>query len=186
MLGTKKRDRPSKILTKEFLLEHYVRLHKSTNLIAREFCIKSRHSVREALVKFNIPRKSASEARTGYRVLKNRKGYKDISGSYWYIIRDRAKRYNYEFNLDIKYIWNLYIKQNKKCRLSGLYIKFEDIITAKGKCDRTASLDRIDSNKGYIKGNVQWVHKDVNKMKQDLDENIFIKLCQMIAENTRG
>ena len=46
----------------------------------------------------------------------------------------------------------------------------------------TASLDRIDSSKGYVKGNVQWVHKDINKMKTDFEQSIFIKLCKSVAD----
>ena len=38
---------------------------------------------------------------------------------------------------------------------------------------KTASLDRIDSSKGYTEDNIQWVHKDVNQMKMDLPEQRF-------------
>lgn len=44
------------------------------------------------------------------------------------------------------------------------------------------SLDRIDSSKGYIPGNIQWVHKDVNSLKSNFDEEESIKWCTMIAE----
>ena len=44
----------------------------------------------------------------------------------------------------------------------------------------TASLDRIDSSKGYIKGNVQWVHKEFNKMKLDLLDKEFIDICKLV------
>ena len=44
-------------------------------------------------------------------------------------------------------------------------------------------MDRIDSTKGYIKGNVQWVHKTVNIMKNTFDNTLFINLCKKIAEN---
>lgn len=64
--------------------------------------------------------------------------------------------------------------QNFKCALTGLPISF---------IDKSASLDRIDSNKGYIVGNMQWVHKDVNIMKNAYDVNYFIKLCKLIVEN---
>ena len=52
--------------------------------------------------------------------------------------------------------------------------------------NRTASLDRIDSNKGYTIDNVQWVHKDINKMKMDLEEDVFIDNCKLIIENKFG
>lgn len=47
----------------------------------------------------------------------------------------------------------------------------------------TASLDRIDSTKGYVVGNVQRVHKSVNMMKQSLPNHIFIDWCQKIAKH---
>jgi len=46
----------------------------------------------------------------------------------------------------------------------------------------TASLDRIDSTKGYTIDNVQWVHTIVNRMKWNTDENEFIKWCDDIYE----
>ena len=46
----------------------------------------------------------------------------------------------------------------------------------------TASLDRIDSKKGYTIDNIQWVHKDVNKMKMDLQEEDFFRIVKEIYE----
>jgi hypothetical protein len=50
--------------------------------------------------------------------------------------------------------------------------------------EHTASLDRIDSSKGYCEDNVQWVHKDINRMKNTFDQDYFISLCKLIAENS--
>ena len=47
--------------------------------------------------------------------------------------------------------------------------------------DTTASLDRIDNSKGYLKGNVQWVHKDVNMAKGTMKNDSFIAMCKTIA-----
>jgi hypothetical protein len=47
----------------------------------------------------------------------------------------------------------------------------------------TASIDRIDSSKGYILGNIQWVHKDVNFMKRTYSQEYFVKMCKLITEN---
>ena len=56
-----------------------------------------------------------------------------------------------------------------------------DLIMSMGK-NGSASLDRIDSKKGYTEENVQWIHKDVNSMKMDYNEDYFIKMCQLIVE----
>ena len=45
----------------------------------------------------------------------------------------------------------------------------------------TASLDRIDSSKGYILGNIQLVHRDVNRIKSDFEQDYFIKICKLIS-----
>ena len=47
----------------------------------------------------------------------------------------------------------------------------------------TASLDRIDSSKGYIEGNVQWVHKRVNLMKGNMSTENFIEWCNLVVKN---
>ena len=46
-----------------------------------------------------------------------------------------------------------------------------------------ASLDRIDSSKGYIEGNVAWCLLDINFMKQALDLNRFKHLCALVTNH---
>ena len=109
-------------------------------------------------------------------------GYEDLSGSIFNRIKSAAKQRKKEFTITIEYCWNLYIKQNGKCALSGL-----DLYLAKTNKEltqglNTASLDRIDSSKGYIEGNVQWVHVDVNYMKQEYAEEYFLKMCDIISK----
>ncbi len=90
------------------------------------------------------------------------KGYQDLSGKYWYDIKYSANKRNIAFcpKLTIKYAWELFLKQNKKCALSGLDIElYPDI-----KRRNTASLDRIDNSKGYYRNNIQWLHKSVNNL----------------------
>lgn len=66
----------------------------------------------------------------------------------------------------------LFVNQKQLCALSHLPLEMKS----------TASLDRIDNARGYIKGNVQWVHKDINFMKQDLSQEEFIEYCQLISQ----
>lgn len=105
-------------------------------------------------------------------------GYEDISGSYYSGILHHSKLKNREFSITIEEIWELFLRQNRKCALSGIDISFQ-------KNNQTASLDRIDSKKGYTIDNIQWVHKDVNRMKTDLDLGYFIELCRNIT-NFKG
>ncbi len=102
------------------------------------------------------------------------------------IIKDNAKKRNiyYDKNIDKKYLWSLYLKQNKKCALSGIDIKFADTHKEETcKKGTTASLDRINNSKEYTKDNIQWVHKDINKMKYTYNSEQFISTCQDIVKN---
>lgn len=109
-------------------------------------------------------------------------GCGEISAHYWREIVNRAERHHsyLEFDIDLEYIWELFLKQDGRCALTGLKLKFKKKTNGK---DGTASLDRIDSSKGYIKGNVQWIHKHVNKIKLNFNENYFIAFCNLISKN---
>lgn len=107
------------------------------------------------------------------------KGFEEISGSYWGHIKSGAKSRNLEFNITIKYVWDLWKSQNGRCILTNLPIHLPK--SKQDKYRHTASLDRIDSNKGYIKGNVQWVHKDINSLKSNLPQKKFIELCSFVT-----
>lgn len=110
------------------------------------------------------------------------KGYKEISGTYFASIKrgkDRLGK-SIEFSITIEYVWDLFIKQDRKCALSGEELVFAE--TAKSRSStQTASLDRIDSSKGYIEGNVQWIHKELQNMKWDKTDINFIDWCNKIS-----
>jgi hypothetical protein len=108
-------------------------------------------------------------------------GYKEISGTFWSIIRYGAKLRKLQFEITIQDAWELFEKQNRKCALSGMDINFSK--TQKEKNTTTASLDRMDSSKGYTKDNIQWVHKTVNIMKNKFIEKDFIDICKKITQN---
>lgn len=105
----------------------------------------------------------------------------DIYQSWWNTRERDAKKRGYEFNIDIKYGWDLFIKQNRKCALSGIEIQFSKTLSKKDRYDITASLDRINNDKGYIIDNVQWVDKRINFMKHTLKQEEFLELCNAVA-----
>lgn len=107
------------------------------------------------------------------------KGYGNISAKHFNTYILGAKRRGIKFDVTIEDLWVLFQKQNGKCALSNVEITF----ATKATGDFTASLDRIDSTKGYIVGNIQWVHKIVNKMKMDLDQETFLQWCNRIAQS---
>ena len=90
-------------------------------------------------------------------------------------VKGQAKRRKISFNLDIKQTFDLLEKQGYKCSLSGMSIDIDSE-------DKTASIDRKNSSKGYIRSNIQWVHKDINVMKGSMDMDYFLSLCNKIIK----
>lgn len=45
----------------------------------------------------------------------------------------------------------------------------------------TISLDRLDSSKGYVKGNVVFCSSDINYMKSDFTYKQFLSLCRKVV-----
>jgi hypothetical protein len=109
-------------------------------------------------------------------------GYGEIYGCRWAQWRIGAEKRGLEFKLSIKRAWQVFEEQDGRCALTGLPINFGN--SWNRKC--TASLDRIDSTKGYIEGNVQWVHKRINMMKGDLPEVEFLEFCKLVIAYTKN
>lgn len=112
--------------------------------------------------------------------LYNRRGYiGDMSKLFVTKIKLNAKKRGLEFDITPEYMWNLFIRQNKKCALSGVNLLFKK--KSRDSCEnQTASLDRIDSSKGYVSGNVQWVHKRINQIKMDMSDNELLRWASLI------
>lgn len=105
-----------------------------------------------------------------------------IHKKYWYYVVRGAKDRNLEFLITPEDAWNKFMDQKGICALSGIKLKFSD--NPSNQKPGTASLDRIDSSKGYTIDNIQWVHKKVNIMKNKLLEKDFIKFCEKIVNNS--
>jgi hypothetical protein len=108
-------------------------------------------------------------------------GYKDITSERWYSLLHSAKSRNLEVSIKIEDVWNLYLKQNKKCALSGL-----PVLYSKDRRKITASVDRIDSKKGYTLDNIQIVHRDINRLKLDFPEDAFVSMCLNVANTFKN
>lgn len=103
-------------------------------------------------------------------------GCGEISGRYWGQLKRGAAARGVPFELSIEFAWQKFLDQARRCYLSGASISMND----------TASLDRIDSSKSYAPGNVQWVHKSNNLMKNALPEDDFVSWCARVADHSTG
>lgn len=116
------------------------------------------------------------------------KGHGEIHGDLFTAIRrgaDGSKgRAPLPFEVTIEYLWELFLSQDRKCALSGVDIQFRtgNYNTKSRGRNSTASLDRVDSGLGYLPGNVQWVHKDINWMKNVFSQDRFIQWCHLVSK----
>jgi hypothetical protein len=108
---------------------------------------------------------------------KNWKGGEFVYGWLYNKIYASATKRGHECSVTLPYLEKLFIEQEKKCALSGIPLTF-----GRSSATTTASLDRIDSDAGYIEGNVQWLHKDINMMKQRINNCLFIEYCKLVAQ----
>jgi len=76
----------------------------------------------------------------------------------------------------LELLWNT---QRGLCALTGWPMTME---LANGVVPTNCSIDRIDSSKGYIVGNVQLVCRAANVAKHDLPVEEFVKLCRAVVE----
>jgi hypothetical protein len=117
--------------------------------------------------------KHCSAKRTGEKLaIKNGK-IGDLTMNRFYKIKKSAEVRNIEFNVELKYLWNLFINQNQCCAITGDYIQSID----------NASLDRINSNLGYVEGNVQWVTKQANISKHIMSMEELLIFCQKVINH---
>lgn len=103
------------------------------------------------------------------------RGGRFIPGRYFSSIKYNAARRRLEFSLTLEYLDALWEKQNGRCAYSNRQL---EIPTKSNK--GTASIDRIDSEVGYIEGNVQFVHKSINTMKWNMGEAEFLQTIEEI------
>jgi len=88
----------------------------------------------------------------------------------WYVARTRARKYKTEFNIDKE---DIVIPE--KCPILRLTLSKGD-----GYLPNAMSLDRVDNNKGYIKGNVRVISRKANLLKSSLTLDILENIIKYI------
>lgn len=96
--------------------------------------------------------------------------------SFRYTLRSVYKRFK-EVDIDLEYLKQLWETQKGICPYTGIKLKLPTYKNHNFYFN-CASLDRIDSSKGYIKGNVQFISLPINLMKStksDIEVKQFLK-----------
>lgn len=89
--------------------------------------------------------------------------------------KSRAKKSGLDFNLDITDI-----QIPKECPILGIPLFIRQGSKELGKNPNNPSLDRIDSSKGYIIGNVQVISWRANDLKKNGTYDEFLKLARFM------
>lgn len=112
----------------------------------------------------------------------NWKGHGKIPLQYWTGVRIGAVKRGMEITVFIEDAWDLFLAQDCKCAISGVALTFAGYNSGR---EQTASLDRIDSTRGYEIENIQWVHKDMQWMKGTFTQKEFLEWVKVIATNQK-
>lgn len=109
------------------------------------------------------------------------KGAGAVSGHFFGLLLKSARDRGLVVEVTPADLWAKFQEQEGRCVYTGMELRFR---SGRSPEERgTASVDRIDSGRGYVLDNVQWVHKAVNLMKQDLNEETFIRLCVAVVHH---
>ena len=89
-------------------------------------------------------------------------------------------------NITLEYLKLLWDKQNGICPYTGKIMELPKNTTNAGirGAPNKASLDRIDSSKGYVQGNVEFVCLAVNLAKQSFSKTQMLKFFQNVREQS--
>lgn len=79
------------------------------------------------------------------------------------------------FSLTLDHLFDLWDQQGGKCALTGVSLGLI------GTGWQAASIDRIDSEKGYHADNVQWTCWRANAAKSNMPNGDFVAMCRAVA-----
>lgn len=99
--------------------------------------------------------------------------------------KKRSKEKDLKIDIDLDYIKELYKKQSGKCYYSGLPINIVKKSEKNLHDNFKMTLDRLNSDLGYIKGNVVWCAYCINSFKLNMSREDMINICNSIVNNSR-
>ena len=104
----------------------------------------------------------------------------------WFTARARNRRDKKgTTDLTLEYLESLWKRQDGRCPFTGWQLILPISSDGKwpdGKWTHRASLDRIDNDKGYIKGNVRFVSVIANQARGSGTDEDLIDFCEAVAD----
>lgn len=93
-------------------------------------------------------------------------------------VRARCIKKNRQSDLDLEYLSQIWETQKGVCPLTKVELDNSSLINI-----YTASLDRINSNEWYVKGNVRFISLMANYAKHNFSDEQLIEFCKRVAKN---
>jgi hypothetical protein len=120
--------------------------------------------------------------RVNYDISKHSDNIKDEYTGLRDFIR-RIKSRNYQHDIDLPYLKELWLTGNV-CIYTGVEL---NLPKRKGENSQlyTASLDRIDSNLGYMKGNIRFISIAANHAKNNMSHEDMVNFCNLIFNHKK-
>lgn len=107
------------------------------------------------------------------------------AGFRWYmkVIKKSSKKRNHPYNVDIEYLETLWQQQEGICPFTKQKLVFKKYSDDNTSTPYSASIDRIDNNKGYVKGNIRFVALMFNYARNRFSDDYVIEFCKQVASN---
>lgn len=99
-----------------------------------------------------------------------------------YYLKSAKNKYK-ELNITIYDLKNQWEKQNGICPYTNLQLELRSTSKPVDNKFIQASLDRIDSSKGYIVDNIQFISMPINFLKGQMSNEETIKYLKLITNN---
>ena len=98
--------------------------------------------------------------------------------------KTRAKQKQWDFDLDVEHLESI---ATDHCPVDGKTFDWDRKMTEDSTLDLAVpSLDRIDSSKGYIKGNVKIIGKNWNSKKSNMSLDDLLLLVDYVRNATEA
>lgn len=98
-------------------------------------------------------------------------------------LRAKSKVKFKTYDITLEYLKDLWEIQGGKCAISGVEMELPATLAENRGSPFCASLDRIDSEVGYMQGNVQFVTQFCNLGKRDFETEKILNFIQAIKKN---
>lgn len=88
-------------------------------------------------------------------------------------------------DVDENYLYELWVRQEGKCPYTGMPLELKKTRNRGERIPYQASIDRIDSSLGYVRGNIEFVSLIANMAKNVWSKSTLIEFCTLVVDNAK-